>query len=95
MDRTAELENLIRSGKRAHLIGIGGVSMSPLASVLVKTIPITGSDIRESAVIEDLRAKGIKIYIGHRAENVSDKVVKLIQSYTGVVNKMVWRKESL
>ncbi len=28
-------------------------------------------------------------------ENVSDKVVKLIQSYTGVVNKMVWRKESL
>ena len=27
-------------------------------------------------------------------ENVSDKVVKIIQSYTGVVNKMVWRKES-
>ncbi len=26
-------------------------------------------------------------------ENVSDKVVKIIQSYTGVVNKMVWRKE--
>ena len=25
-------------------------------------------------------------------ENVSDKVVKLIQSYVGVVNKMVWRK---
>ncbi len=28
-------------------------------------------------------------------ENVSTKVVKIIQSYTGVVNKMVWRKESL
>ncbi len=28
-------------------------------------------------------------------ENVSTKVVKLIQSYTGVVNKMVWRKDSL
>lgn len=27
-------------------------------------------------------------------ENVSDKVVKIIQSYTGVVDKMVWRKES-
>ena len=25
--------------------------------------------------------------------NVSDKVVKIIQSYTGVVNKMVWRKD--
>ena len=28
-------------------------------------------------------------------ENVSDKVVKIIQSYTGVVNRMVWRKEGL
>ena len=27
-------------------------------------------------------------------ENVSDKVVKIIQSYTGIVNKMVWRKDS-
>lgn len=27
-------------------------------------------------------------------ENVSDKVIKIIQSYTGVVNKMVWRKEA-
>ena len=27
-------------------------------------------------------------------ENVSDKVVKIIQSYVGVVNKMVWRKDS-
>ena len=26
-------------------------------------------------------------------ENVSTKVVKIIQSYTGVVNKMVWRKD--
>ena len=26
-------------------------------------------------------------------ENVSTKVVKIIQSYTGIVNKMVWRKE--
>ena len=26
-------------------------------------------------------------------ENVSDKVVKIIQSYTGVINKMVWRKD--
>ena len=26
-------------------------------------------------------------------ENVSDKVVKIIQSYTGVIDKMVWRKE--
>lgn len=28
----------------------------------------------------------------HREENISTKVIKIIQSYTGVVNKMVWRK---
>ena len=28
----------------------------------------------------------------HAEENVSAKVVKIIQSYTGIVNKMVWRK---
>ena len=26
-------------------------------------------------------------------ENVSDKVVKIIQSYTNIVNRMVWRKD--
>ena len=26
-------------------------------------------------------------------ENVSSKVVKIIQSYTGIINKMVWRKD--
>ena len=70
MDRFTELENLILSGKRAHLVGIGGVSMSPLASVLAKRIPITGSDIHESSVIRELRGMGVTVYIGHRAENV-------------------------
>jgi len=29
---------------------------------------------------------------GYSSENVSMKVIRLIQSYTGIVNKMVWRK---
>ncbi|MBQ5514370.1 MAG: UDP-N-acetylmuramate--L-alanine ligase [Oscillospiraceae bacterium] len=71
MDRTSQLEQLILSGKRAHLVGIGGVSMSPLASVLAKYVPLSGSDIRESTVIEDLRSKGITVHIGHSAGNVT------------------------
>ncbi len=70
MDRTSQLEQLILSGKRAHLVGIGGVSMSPLASVLIKYVPLTGSDIRESTVIDELRSKGITVHIGHSADNV-------------------------
>ena len=71
MDRTSQLESLILAGKRAHLVGIGGVSMSPLASVLTKFVPISGSDIRESSVIDELRSKGIDIRIGHAAENAA------------------------
>ena len=32
------------------------------------------------------------IPVAYYTEDVSAKVVKIIQSYTGVVNKMVWRK---
>ena len=44
----------------------------------------------EVAVMNKNGCKPVDDYID---TNVSDKVVKLIQSYTGVVNKMVWRKE--
>jgi UDP-N-acetylglucosamine 2-epimerase len=44
-----------------------------------------------------LAASGFKLdktyfFIAGIEENVSTKVVKIIQSYTGIVNKMVWRK---
>ena len=44
----------------------------------------------EVAVLNKNGCKPVRDYVD---ENVSDKVVKLIQSYVGVVNKMVWRKE--
>ncbi len=70
MDRTSELEKFIKSGSKGHLVGIGGVSMSPLARVLCAYIPITGSDIKDSRAVEELRNLGITVHIGHRAENV-------------------------
>ena len=58
-------------GKRAHLIGIGGVSMSPLAEVLHHAgIAVHGSDMRESEAVKHLRSLGIEVCIGHYAENV-------------------------
>ena len=58
-------------GKRAHLIGIGGVSMSPLAEVLHRAgIAVHGSDMRESDAVKYLRSLGIEVCIGHYAENV-------------------------
>ena len=60
-------------GKRAHLVGIGGVSMAPLAEVLHGTgMIITGSDAHESAAVEHLRSIGISVSVGQRAENLGD-----------------------
>ena len=67
----ANIHDYIVPGRRAHLAGIGGVSMSPLAEVLHKMgMVITGSDMHESATVEHLRSLGIPVAIGHRAENI-------------------------
>ena len=60
------IEDYIRPGARAHLVGVGGVSMAPLAEVLKgKGVDITGSDMRESETVERLRSLGIPVTIGH------------------------------
>ena len=59
------------AGRKGHLIGIGGVSMSPLAEVLAEAgLVITGSDINDSANVEHLRSKGIRVFIGHSADHI-------------------------
>ena len=60
------VEDYIKPGARAHLVGIGGVSMAPLAEVLKgKGVEITGSDMRESGTAAHLRSLGIPVTIGH------------------------------
>ena len=57
----------LKPGNKGHLIGIGGVSMSPLAEVLSGMgLVIKGSDMRDSEKVESLRRKGIEVNIGHR-----------------------------
>ena len=67
-----DIETYLKPGMRAHLVGIGGVSMSPLAEALHGAgLVITGSDIRESEVLDQLRALGIRIAVGHSADNIA------------------------
>lgn len=66
-----ELKSHLHSGVHAHLVGIGGVSMAPLAEVLNGMgMKISGSDMRESAAVAHLRSLGIDVHIGHAAENI-------------------------
>ena len=70
---TLELQEYLKPGKRVHLIGIGGVSMRPLGLVLQGMgLAVSGSDMNSSVSTDELIAKGIRVEIGHRAENIGD-----------------------
>lgn len=64
-----------------HFIGIGGIGMSGIAEVLHNLgYDVQGSDMSESANVERLRAKGIDVFVGHRAENLGDSEVVVASS---------------
>jgi UDP-N-acetylmuramate--alanine ligase len=73
--------NYLSPGRKGHLVGIGGVSMSSLAEVLQgRGIVVTGSDINESPNVRTLREHGIPVAVGHRAENVAPDVEFLVRT---------------
>jgi len=59
------------NGKAVHFIGIGGAGMSGLAKIMLeKGYKVSGSDIKDSYVIERLSRLGALTYIGHSEENI-------------------------
>jgi UDP-N-acetylmuramate--alanine ligase len=59
--------------KTVHFIGIGGISMSALAEILLSNgFKVSGSDTNSSPITEKLIKKGAEVYIGHCEENVQD-----------------------
>ena len=80
---------------------------SPIAAVCIRTsterpealddacFVLAGIDeknLLQAVEVAVLNKNGCRPVDNYVDTNVSDKVIKLIQSYTGVVNKMVWRK---
>jgi len=58
---------------RPHFIGIGGAGMSGIAKILAQRgAKVAGSDAKESATAEALRALGATVHIGHAAEHLAD-----------------------
>lgn len=56
-----------------HFIGIGGISMSGLAEILMNEgFRVSGSDMKSSELTDNLEKKGALISIGQRTENISD-----------------------
>jgi UDP-N-acetylmuramate--alanine ligase len=64
-----------------HFVGIGGIGMSGIAEILRNLgHKVQGSDVADGANVRRLQALGIKISIGHKAENLGDARVVVISS---------------
>lgn len=54
-----------------HIIGIGGIGMSAVAEILMELgYEVQGSDMKESANVDRLRQRGIRVFVGHDAVNL-------------------------
>jgi len=64
-----------------HFVGIGGIGMSGIAEVLANLgYSVTGSDVADGANVKRLRDKGVKVAIGHKAENIDGADVVVVSS---------------
>jgi len=70
--------------KKAHFTGIGGIGVSAIARMMLAEGKIvSGSDTSDSAIIDELRKLGAKIFLGHSADNVASDVDLIV--YTPAV----------
>ncbi|MTI68067.1 MAG: UDP-N-acetylmuramate--L-alanine ligase [Firmicutes bacterium] len=70
-----------------HFIGIGGISMSALAEIMItKKYKVTGSDVKDSPLVNKLKNKGVKIFIGHDAKNIKGADLVVYTSAIGEDN---------
>lgn len=68
-----------------HFIGIGGISMSGLAEILLsRKFPVSGSDSHESALTDQLAAQGAVVHYPQMAENITDDIDVVV--YTAAIH---------
>ena len=66
----------LKKYKKVHMVGIGGVSMSGIAEILVNFgFQVTGSNNVETETTKKLEKAGIKVSIGHNEKNIIDQDV--------------------
>ena len=69
-----------------HFIGIGGISMSGLAEILLnRHFTVTGSDMQASDMTKHLEETGAKVVIGQKAENITDDIDLVV--YTAAIHE--------
>lgn len=71
--------------KKIHFIGIGGISMSGLAEILIENgYKVSGSDMKSSNITEKLEKLGAEFHLGHSEDNLTDSDLVV---YTAAVSE--------
>lgn len=81
-----EIDNILKSVKKIHFIGIGGAGMCPLAEILLSLgYEITGSDNNDTETFRRIEKEGAKVFLGQVKENIADDTQLVI--YTNAILK--------
>jgi len=81
------LSELLRGKEKVHFIGIGGIGMSGLAKFLKGMgHEVSGSDIKDGKTLDDLRSRGIRVFVGHEARNLEGRSMDLVV-YSSAIKK--------
>ncbi len=81
---------------RVHFVGIGGAALSGLARIMVaRGVDVSGSDAKDSAALESLRALGVACYVGHRPDQVEGADTVVVSTAIPETNPEVVRARAL
>jgi UDP-N-acetylmuramate--alanine ligase len=64
-----------------HFVGVGGIGMSAIARVLLaQGAAVSGSDVKASPLLDELRAQGVRVAVGHDARNINGAHTVIVSS---------------
>jgi UDP-N-acetylmuramate--alanine ligase len=82
--------------RHAHFVGVGGIGMSGLAEILrTMGFDVSGSDLKPNDITRRLETMGVRIDVGHRAENVRGTDVVVYSSAIRPDNPEILRARAL
>ena len=72
---------MFRKVNNVHFVGIGGIGMSGIAELLLNLgFKVSGSDLTDSKIIQNLKNKGAKVFKGHDEKNINNSEVIVYSS---------------
>lgn len=91
------IDELLKTSKKIHFIGIGGAGMCPIAEILLSLgYELTGSDNNDTETFRRIEKEGAKVFLGQVKENIADDTELVI--YTNAILKdneeLIYAKEN-